>query len=169
MLPKNRLVSGVALALMLPARGTDSIFFIAKSENRNQVHYAVRVDESCRPLGANPVHGYWRMFERGETVVEPLLGIEVPVYGLADTQLVESTPGGWRVQVRLQAFAQRPISIAISQENGRCVTRAWTKVGEETARLDHVFVRMAWPFGIKDVVLNGVGPDGQSVSEALRP
>jgi len=31
-----------------------SAFFIAKSENRNQVHYGVHVDAACSPVGAEP-------------------------------------------------------------------------------------------------------------------
>ncbi|WNG36982.1 DUF4833 domain-containing protein [Archangium violaceum] len=170
-------VLGLALALLspaahassaTPARSTQSVFFIAKSENRNQVHYGIRVDEDCRPLGPKPVHGYWRMLEKGETEMAPLLGIEAPAYGLVDAQQVEHTPEGWRVRVQLQAFSERTIEIDVLRENGRCVTRAWTTVGGVTSQLDHVYVRLAWPFGIERILLIGVDPDGRTVQEVIR-
>jgi hypothetical protein len=40
-----------------------SVFFIAKSQNRNQVHYGIRLDRECNPIGTRPVFAYWRMFE----------------------------------------------------------------------------------------------------------
>ncbi|NRD68652.1 DUF4833 domain-containing protein, partial [Corallococcus exiguus] len=33
---------------------------MSRSENRNQVHYALSLDEACRPVGTRPVHVYWR-------------------------------------------------------------------------------------------------------------
>jgi hypothetical protein len=53
--------SGVAVA----TRAVQSIFFIAKSENKNQVHYGIRLDEACSPAGDSPMFAYWRMLERG--------------------------------------------------------------------------------------------------------
>src|SRR5215471_13225370 len=71
-----------------PAPGDiPSVFFIAKSQNRNQVHYGIRLDRSCRPSGERPVFAYWRMLENhGE--LEPLLPVETTAYGLLDEQTV---------------------------------------------------------------------------------
>jgi hypothetical protein len=161
---------GPSAALAEPvasARSAQSVFFIARSENRNQVHYGIRLDGDCRPRGQQPVYVYWRMFEKGEREVEPLLGVEEPIYGLADEQQVESTPEGWRVRIILRAFANRPIDLAVTRENGVCTVQASTKVVGAVARLDHVFVQNAWPFGIDHLLINGVGADGRAVREKV--
>ncbi|MBJ6762203.1 DUF4833 domain-containing protein [Myxococcaceae bacterium JPH2] len=145
-----------------------SVFFISRSENRNQVHYGLRLGEGCRPIGASPVYAYWRMLERGESEVEDLLSVEGPVYGVADTQAVESTTEGWRVQFRLRAFADRPIEFSVTAVNGQCAVQAWTNMSGKRAQLEHIFVKTSWPFSIDFVRLDGVGPDGQPMRELIR-
>jgi hypothetical protein len=57
-----------------PALDNDptSVFIVAKNQNKNQVHYGVRLDPACSVVGAQPVYSYWRMLERGGEV-EPIL------------------------------------------------------------------------------------------------
>ncbi|RKH56067.1 DUF4833 domain-containing protein [Corallococcus aberystwythensis] len=148
---------------------SQSAFFLSRSENRNQVHYALRLDEACRPVGTQPVQVYWRMLERGPSEVEELLGVEQPVYGLEDPQTVEATTeGGWRVRVRLRAFPSRPIDITTARVDGKCQVQAWTKLGNSVSRLEHVFVKTSWPFSVDFVRLDGVGSDGQPVHDLIR-
>ncbi|NOK22016.1 DUF4833 domain-containing protein [Corallococcus carmarthensis] len=149
----------------LPAQ---SAFFLSRSENRNQVHYALRLDEACRPVGTRPVQVYWRMLERGASEVEELLEVEQPVYGLEDPQQVEATADGWRVRVRLRAFPSRPIDITTARVGGVCQVQAWTKLGNSVCRLEHVFVKTSWPFSVDFVRLDGVGPDGKPVHDLIR-
>jgi hypothetical protein len=59
-----------------------SAIVIAKSSNRNEVHYAVRVDDACAPYGPAPVRPYWRMLERGPKATEALRENELRVLGL---------------------------------------------------------------------------------------
>ncbi|MCE9670130.1 DUF4833 domain-containing protein [Myxococcus stipitatus] len=151
-----------------PGTRAPSVFFLSRSENRNQVHYALRTDEACRPVGANPVQVYWRMLERGESEEEELLTVELPVYGLEDAQPVEATAEGWRVRVRLRAFPSRPIDITTALVDGQCRVQAWTKGGRGDFQLDHVFVKTSWPFSVDFVRLDGVGQDGQPVHELIR-
>ncbi|HYO52228.1 DUF4833 domain-containing protein [Archangium sp.] len=152
-----------------PTRGVDSAFFISRSENRNQVHYGVRVGEDCRPQGSQPVHAYWRMLEKGEAETEPLLVIEGPAYGLANAQEVVSSPAGWHIRVRLRAYSERPIELAVARENGVCTTRAWMMLNETVCQLDHIYVRMQWPIGVDSIRLSGVTSDGRAVTELIRP
>ncbi len=152
-----------------PARGVDSAFFISRSENRNQVHYGVRVGVDCSPQGPQPVHAYWRMLETGETETEPLLRIEGPAYGLADTQEVVSSPAGWRIRIRLRAYPERPIEVAVARESGVCTTRAWVMLNGTLSQLEHIHVRTQWPVGVEYIRLSGVAPDGRAVTELIRP
>jgi Domain of unknown function (DUF4833) len=59
------------------------VFSIAKSENKNQVQYVVRVDDHCAPSGPAPMSAYWRMLDTGPTQTAPILDREVRAYGLA--------------------------------------------------------------------------------------
>ncbi|WP_342381598.1 DUF4833 domain-containing protein [Myxococcus stipitatus] len=158
-----------ALAAAEASAQTPSAFFLSRSENRNQVHYALRVDEACRPVGTQPVFVYWRMLERGESEVEDLLAVEQPVYGLDGTQQVEATADGWKVRIRLRAFPERPIDITTtSSARGQCTVQSWTKVGAHVAQLEHVFVKTSWPFSVDFVRLDGTNPDGHPVTELVR-
>ncbi|RKH48840.1 DUF4833 domain-containing protein [Corallococcus sp. AB050B] len=161
-------VATLASAAGAPPPSRQSAFFLTRSENRNQVHYALRVDEACRPVGPRPVQVYWLMLERGPSETEDLLGVEQPVYGLEDSQQVESTEEGWRVRVSLRAFPSRPVDITSARVDGRCQVQAWTRVGNTVARLEHVFVKTSWPFSVDFVRLDGVGPDGKPVHELIR-
>ncbi|MFP2912894.1 DUF4833 domain-containing protein [Pyxidicoccus sp. 3LFB2] len=151
-----------------PARDAGSAFFIARSTNRNQVHYGIRVDGDCRPQGDKPVHAYWRMLEKGDKATEPLLGREGPAYGLGDVQQVEATPSGWRVHVRLRAWPERTIDLDVFRENGRCVARAFTLLDGKVAQIDRIFVKTSWPAGVDYVLLSGTGQDGRSLREVIK-
>ncbi|NPC69467.1 DUF4833 domain-containing protein [Corallococcus sp. AB004] len=177
MFPESGLFNLTAVALatvatLASAAGTpvpaQSAFFLTRSENRNQVHYALRLDEACRPVGPSPVQVYWLMLERGPSEVEELLGVEQPVYGLEDPQQVEATEDGWRIRVRLKAFPSRPVDITTARVDGKCQVQAWTKLGNTVCRLEHVFVKTSWPFSVDFVRLDGVGPDGKPVQELIR-
>lgn len=146
----------------------DSAFFVAKSENRNQVHYAVRVDERCAPLGAEPVVPYWRMYELGPRAREGLLDREQPAYGVAAQAVVQRGEGGV-VRVRLRALGGRLVEIRTFRGPAGCEARALTTIAGAPSTLHHVFVELAWPFGVAYLRLVGVrAVDGRAVHEDVR-
>lgn len=159
---------GTPAGKALPARAADSAFFITRSTNRNQVHYGIRVDESCRPQGPQPVHAYWRMLEKGEANTEPLLHQEAPAYGLGDAQQVEATPHGWRVHIRLRAWPERLIDVDVFPEEGHCAARAFTVMEGKVAQIERIFVKTKWPAGVEYVLLSGTSVDGRSVREVIK-
>lgn len=147
-----------------------SAFFIAKSENRNQVHYGVHVDSACRPIGAAPVFAYWRMLEHGPTATEPLLSREIPAYGLADQRVVEVGTDGGRATVRLRALGNRTIDVVTSSHDGVCVATATTTINGHPAALSNVFAQLKWPWGVDYLLLSGRAlSDGHLVRERLEP
>jgi hypothetical protein len=153
-----------------PAPGDiPSVFFIAKSQNKNQVHYGIRLDRSCRPSGERPVFAYWRMLENhGE--LEPLLPIETSAYGLLDEQPVEArAPGETTVNVGLRALADRRVTILVRRGAAGCEATATTTVGGMAARLRFAYVHVVWPFGIDYILLRGRRGDGAvPVEEIVR-
>jgi hypothetical protein len=143
-----------------------SVFFVARSTNKNQVHYGVHVDAACRPVGTEPIYGYWRMLEnRGE--LEPILAMEQPAYGVGKVELVEGS-GSPAVRVRLRAFPERQLLVTIDKSEGGCAAVATTTIGGAEARLSFVYVKLKWPFGIDYILLRGSTLDGRPIQETIR-
>ncbi len=148
------------------ARVIRLVFFVAKSENRNQVHYCVHLDRACRPAGETPVFAYWRMFERGPLATEPLLGLEQPAYGVAQ-RVVERNDLGGSVLVTLNALPKRPIVIESTAVGTTCTANARAAIGGVPATLASVFVQLRWPFGVDSLWLSGRASDGHAVRERI--
>jgi len=152
----------------LPSAPIHSIFHIEKSENKNQVHYAVRVDGRCRPLRDAPVYGYWRDLEKGPRVVAPLLRREQSAYGIARQHVKPGAEGGGEVQLRLRAFPDRPMLIQVFGEPGQCRARAITLIRKQAAVLRSIYVEIAFLFSVEHVVVRGTRvADGVRVSERI--
>jgi hypothetical protein len=152
------------------AHDVASAFFVAKSENRNQVHYGVHLDAACAPAGAAPVFAYWRMLEQGPLATEPLLRREVDAYGFAEQRVVERGAEGGRVTLGLRALPGRSISIQTGSREGKCEAVAVTGIGGAPASLRRVFVQLRWPFGVDHLELSGRAlADGRWVEERIAP
>ncbi|MGH7293461.1 MAG: DUF4833 domain-containing protein, partial [Polyangiaceae bacterium] len=138
---------------------------IAKSSNKNQVNYAVTVDDACAPVGPSPVHPYWRMLERGPTATEPLTEREQRVLGL---KYQEVTPGA--VEVALRGMPTRVFAIHTSAGlDGRCGSWVETTIDGATTRLKSIYVQQKL-FGTVDyVLLSGRTADGAVATERVTP
>lgn len=169
----------VAAALLLTPRmaAADSatdlrLFSISKSENHNQVVYAIRVDRDCQPVGPAPVHAYWQNLEQGPTSTSPLLWIEQRAYGMS-SQVAEdgAGPDGSRqVRVRLRALPERPILVRTSRGNGSCRAEALATVAATPATLFNVHAQLRRIFGIESITISGRRPDTAAiVHETLKP
>jgi hypothetical protein len=147
------------------AREIPSAFLVSKSQNRNQVHYAVKVDDACQPLGAAPVRPYWLMLEKGANVTAPLLDREQPAYGIERQQVDGAT-----VRVVLRALPARPVVIhAWKAPDGACLSAAVTTIAGAPARLFNVHVAgTAFNLGIDYLLLTGWREDGTVVRERIK-
>lgn len=170
---------GVLLATTMDARAEQvpqlsfdvSLFTISKSENRNQVQYAVRVDEHCVPLGVAPVWAYWRMIEQGPTRTAPLLGREQPAYGAAGQWILERNPEGGRIRLVLRAMPSRPIEIETTRgPAGACVGTSTMTIAGAPAHLFGVYAKLKWPIGVDYLLVEGWALDGSHVvTERVSP
>jgi hypothetical protein len=137
---------------------------ISKSSNRNQVHYAVAVDGACVPVGASPVHPYWRMFERGTGAVEELRADEANVLGVA-RQAIQSSG----VSLFIRGLPQRPITIRTwRDDSGTCASSVNMTIAGVPARVSDVHVQQSL-FGVSYVEITGVSPSGALVRERVHP
>jgi hypothetical protein len=158
------IVAGLGTAVGYDAAGpatTDvSLFTISKSENKNEVQYAIRVDDHCAPAEGEPIWAYWRMLERGPTVTEPLLRREQAAYGLASQSVSERTATGGRALLTLRAVAARPVAIdTFRAPSGECQARSTATIGGESAFLFNVYVKLRWPAGVSYILLQGWSSD----------
>lgn len=142
----------VLLALRFGPNDVASVFFISKSENKNEVHYGIHLDPQCNVDGAQPVYPYWQMRE-GNPHFEALLSREESAYGIASQSVT-----GNSVRVVLRALPDRPILVHVSRTDTGCVATATTTIARAPASLDHVFVQVAWPFGVSYLELVGKAP-----------
>ena len=153
----------------LPGEGAP-LFFISKSENRNQVAYAIHLDAACRPLGDAPVYAYWLMLERSPDAVEPLLPREKGAYGLGAQHVVPFGESGGTVIASLRSLPDRKIVVHTRRQNGICLADATTRIADTPARLFNVHARLAWPFGVASLEIAGwAESDGHVVRETVRP
>jgi hypothetical protein len=151
-----------------PGSPVRSVFFIAKSENRNQVHYGVMVDEHCRPRGQKPVYGYWRDFEKGPSAMSPLLDREQSAYGLTAPRSVRSSGEGGQVRIGLRGFPDRPLTIETFRTAQGCRARALTTIRNQPAVLRSIYVELGFLFSVDYVLLRGYRvADGRPVQEKI--
>ena len=169
------LAAAVMVGAQVPAtasagfRRLRSIFHIEKSENRNQVHYDLRVDAQCRPAPKDqvPLVAYWQMREEGPNASEPLTSLEQRAYGIEEDsiEVTRSTEGG-RVRFALRAMPDRPLSIAIHREGQRCRAHAYTQIDGKKAKLASVYVEVGM-LSAEYLLLRGQAHSGAAVQEKV--
>jgi Domain of unknown function (DUF4833) len=139
-----------------------SALVIRKSSNKNQVCYAVAVDDACAPLGQDPVRPYWRLLEKGAGVTQALSSFELRYLGLNRQE-----NSGEGVTVALRAMPARSIFIRTTRSaEGQCTSTAETTIGGVPAKLDDIYVKQKL-FGIDYVLLTGVSHAGAPVKERI--
>lgn len=144
-----------------------SIFYLEKSENRNQVHYAIRLDENCQPRGAAPLFGYWRDLEEGPNVTSPISSRAQRAYGVA-RQEVRTTASGATVRVILQAVPDRQLLIDVTRSGDRCEATARAMIDGNRAVLQRAYIQLAPFFRVAHVDLHGRSTrDGTELQERI--
>jgi len=174
MAPPRTTIPWVVVALLIETSGSASVrppgstvpvFSIAKSQNRNQVQYVIRVDDHCVPIAPAPMSAYWRMLEEGPTATAPLLAREVPAYGLASQEIITSDRQGGRVRAVLRALTSRPLIVETSRgRDGKCTALATVTIAGAPAHLFNVYVLLKWD-GIDSLLLRGWSMDGSRVMQ----
>jgi hypothetical protein len=138
---------------------------ITKSSNKNQVNYAVRVDDSCAPVSGSSVRPYWRMLERGRDATEPLRSDELRAFGI-----VRQDADANGVNLLIRGLPARSIRIRTWRAaDGTCAASASTTIAGVPARVANVHVQQKL-FGVDYVLLTGWAADGGTiVHERLSP
>lgn len=159
-----------AQAVPFGAYDVHSAFYVAKSENQNQVHYGVRLDAQCRPLQDAPVFAYWRRLRAETRVDEPLEGMGVYVYGASDEQEVRTTATGSIIALHVKALKRVPIEIEVTRTDSGCTVVPYLTLQGERARLSYAFVQLG-PWGLRPRYVEVVASrerDGAEIRERFR-
>jgi hypothetical protein len=157
-----------ARAQVLPSASVNSVFHIAKSENRNQVHYAIDVDERCRPRGKAPVRGYWRELEEGPRVTDTLRDHQQRAYGLTVPRAITIGDDGGDVRVSLRALSDRLLRVVTFREADRCRARTFTPIKKQPAILTSIYVELGFLYSIDYILLRGIRvADGKPIEERI--
>lgn len=154
-----------------PPKGQElPLFTISKSENKNQVQYAMTVDDRCSPVSNAPVHAYWLMNEWGPGRTAPLLAREQPAYGALDQKVLERQSTQGKVSLALRAMPSRTILVETSLAvGGACQVWSTATVDGAPAHLYNVHVKLRWPIGVDYILLQGWSLDGKRlVTERLK-
>ncbi|UJR83101.1 DUF4833 domain-containing protein [Sandaracinus amylolyticus] len=147
-----------------------TLFYIAKSDDRNRVDYGVRLDEQCAPASHSPIFAYWRRFEPGQALLGDLSVLDRRGYGIAQQAVRVSEPNGSWIELRLSAFPQRRLLALVQPAGDRCVGTVQADIAGEEAVLDHVFVHLDGPMQVREIELRGEArATGRPVVERLRP
>lgn len=165
--------SGTEASAALPAgaardeqqRDPGSVFFVQRNKNRNEVHYGIRLDSECRPVGTEPLYNYWLRLEKGPNVTEPVTLFQQVGYGLRNQRVTASG-----VDVVLRALPERLIHVVSARERDACRAVAFTRIAGTDARLERAYVfaeeGLLMP-KVKYIELFGTTPDGTLVRERV--
>jgi hypothetical protein len=146
-----------------------SVFFIAKNENKNEVHYGVHLDAQCKPVGKAPLFAYWQEREKGPNVILPLAGHEGPAYGIESQKVVEQSATATQLLMRLRALDKRDLLIQIGKGKDGCTAQAFTKIRGIASVFERGFIVVAM-WRIRELTLFGKRIDNQKpISEKIEP
>jgi Domain of unknown function (DUF4833) len=132
-----------------------TLFAIKKSENKNEVHYGIHLDDSCQPVGDEPIFAYWRDFEKGPNVLSDLGILEKKGYGIKGQWVQKRSPDDSRILMNLNATPDRGILITTKKTDGKCVAQAIATINKESALLEQVFVHIAGFLSVDWIELRG--------------
>lgn len=144
-----------------------SVFAIAKSENRNEIHYGIHLDKDCMPVGNEPIYGYWRQLEDGPNVIEDLNALDRTVYGIKQQTVLKRSPEESKVLMSLRAASDRGIAVLTRKRDGKCTVEPIATINGGPARLNQIFVHIAGLFSVDWVELRGA-VNGTPVVERVK-
>jgi len=146
-------------------------FAIGKSDDGNQVQYGLRLDEQCRPVGKEPVVGYWREYDKGPAApLLPFSWMDRLAYNVDHQAVYPRGPGGPAVEMTIRTASKRLIELHVTTgPGGTCRAEAHALLSGKPAVLQLIYVKLSGIF-IDWVELRGVALDDRSeLKERVRP
>jgi hypothetical protein len=170
------------LGLAVPAWGRDvvrfgphdvpNVFAIGKSDDGNQVQYGLRLDADCKPVGPEPVQGYWHTYDEGPAA--PLLDLnwlDRTAYGTEQQKVSPRGPGGPAVSMIIRTAPTRLIEFWVTvAPSGACRAEARTPLLGRPAVLKLIYLQLGGFILPQWVELRGLAiDDGAELKERVKP
>jgi hypothetical protein len=150
----------------LPVRPLDSVIFLTKNTNNNQVHYGVNVDKQCRPTAKDSVYAYWRMLEEGPKERDKLMFWEQPGYGVRQPEEVNLDNDSGSLSLIIRGVPGHRIMLETFTTDSGCGARAFTSISGEEALLERIDINVSGWADVHKVEIHGVSvSSGLTVSE----
>ena len=144
-------------ATELPFHAPDSVIFLTKNTNNNQVHYGVELDEQCLPIGRSPVYAYWRMLEKGERETSKLMFWERPGYGVRQPQEMELGENSAKFEFFIRGVPEQKIRIeTFAVKSDHCGARAFTLMNDREALFQRIDINVSGWANIHRVEIHGI-------------
>jgi len=148
---------------------TDSVVFLTKNTNANQVHYGVRVDESCRPVRRRPVQVYWRMLEKGPDETAGLMIWERPGYGVRQPRDIRHGTDSGSFDFVIRGVAKRKLTMETFATDDGCRARVTTVIAGQQAVFERIDIEVSGWANVHRVEIFGLDiASGDAVSEVIR-
>lgn len=163
-------VATAARAASAPSFGPNDVrtlFLIAKSDDRDEVHYGIHLDKDCLPVGAEPVFAYWQQIEQGPNVVEELNALDRTVYGIDRQNVAKRALDDSVVTMAINAASDRTVTIGVRRQNGACVAEPMGLISGTRAQLERIFVHIAGFLRVDWVEIRG-SANGRVIVERVK-
>ena len=150
------------------ANDVRTLFAIKKSENKNEVRYGIHLDDTCQPVGSEPIFGYWQELETGPNVVADLGVFAKKAYGIKGQWVQKRAADESKVLMNLKATPDRGILVTTKKKDGKCVAETLVTINKEPALLEQVFVHIAGFLSVDWIELRGLRLGRPSVERVKR-
>ena len=146
------------------------LFHIERNKNKNQVHYAIRLDKNCKPKNKEPIYVYWLDLEAKTPEISSLTWIDQPAYGIQKQTKTSDS----QVKLLLKALPNKVIYVQYFKDKKRntCKASASTKISNKksTLRMVYVFAKATLFIPVVQYIdIFGKLPNGSSVKERILP
>ncbi len=149
-----------------------TVFYIAKSNDKDRVDYGMRLDQHCVPIGDNAVFPYWRELQHAPPVrSHPIKWFQYAAYGFSEQRVLKRGRMGGQYLVQLKQV-NRPILIVTGQDaDGHCSARSYALIqGVKSARLDYIFAKVAGAMSVDYIDVHGTDTStGKKLVERMKP
>ncbi len=149
------------------------LFHIKRSRNKNEVHYAIRLDKECKPISKEPAFVYWLNLEDRHGQTYPIKWHERPGFAIEDQRIIKPD----LVQMTLKALPEKNINIEISKNSKKNAKRKCKAIPRLIIKGKKTIFKEVYVFAIPRffipivqwVDIFGILPSGKIIKERVIP
>lgn len=123
------------------AAASQNVFFIKRSNNKNEVHYDAKLKSNCTFDEKTPIDYYWHNLEAGEIKThgeyQDILESEEEAYGLSTVR-----KSGTEVIINHKQLDHHPIRVRLNKKGNECIVSSTVQIHGKPAVIRSVYVQM---------------------------